>query len=79
MAISIVLGQALRGAGDSRTAFFVSLVGWFAVRLVATYLFTFGLDLGLVGVWLGSTCDWIVRAIALVVGFFQCRWRKVTL
>jgi Na+-driven multidrug efflux pump len=30
------------------------------------------------GVWLGSTCDWIVRAIALVVVFFQGRWHKVT-
>ncbi len=78
MAIAIVLGQALRGAGDTRTAFVVSLAGWFAVRLIATYLFAFGLNLGLVGVWLGSTCDWIVRAIALVVVFSQNRWRKVT-
>jgi putative MATE family efflux protein len=78
MAVSIVLGQALRGAGDTRTAFFVSLAGWFLVRLVATYLFAFGLNLGLVGVWLGSTCDWIVRAIALVVVFFQGRWRQVS-
>ena len=77
MAVSTVLGQALRGAGDTRTAFIVSLAGWFAVRLGATYLFAFGLNLGLLGVWLGSTCDWIVRAIALVIVFFQGRWRKV--
>lgn len=77
MAVSTVLSEALRGAGDTRTAFVVSLVCGFAVRLIATYLFAFGLHLGLVGVWLGSTCDWIVRAIALMVVFSQGRWRKV--
>jgi Na+-driven multidrug efflux pump len=48
-----------------KTAFYVSLVGWFAVRLSVTYLFAFVFNLGLLGVWLGSTCDWIVRSIVL--------------
>lgn len=77
MATSIVLEQALRGAGDTRSAFYISLMGWFVVRLIATCIFVFVLQWGLLGVWLGSTCDWVVRSIALVVVFAQERWSKI--
>lgn len=79
MAISIVLGQSLRGAGDTKSAFYVACAGWLIVRLVATYLFTFVFNLGLIGVWLGSTCDWIVRSIVLAIVFLRGRWRYTLL
>jgi putative MATE family efflux protein len=67
MAVAIVMGQALRGAGKTRTALLISLVGAVCVRLSATWLFAIVLGLGLPGVWLGSTCDWLVRSILLFV------------
>jgi len=67
MATGIVTSQALRGAGRTRTALLISLIGAVVVRLSATWLFAIVLPLGLPGVWLGSTCDWIVRAALLVV------------
>lgn len=78
MATSIVLEQALRGAGNTRTAFYISLSGWLVVRLIATTFFVFGLHWGLVGVWLGSTCDWIARTIGLMLVFRQRHWYKVS-
>lgn len=79
MAASIVLEQALRGAGDTRTAFYISLTGWFIVRIVATYLFAIVWDLDLVGVWLGSTCDWIFRATILLLVFWRGKWQQVSI
>jgi Na+-driven multidrug efflux pump len=70
MATSIVLEQVLRSAGDTRTAFYISLAGWLVVRMIATYLFVFVFDFGLIGVWMGSTCDWILRCIVLLYVFF---------
>ncbi|MBX3228219.1 MAG: MATE family efflux transporter [Labilithrix sp.] len=67
MATSLVLAQALRGAGRTREALGVSLAGAVFVRITATWLFTFALGLGLVGVWIGSTVDWLTRAIVLFV------------
>jgi putative MATE family efflux protein len=67
MAVGIVMSQALRGAGRTRTALLISLIGAVVVRLAATWLFAIVIPLGLPGVWLGSTCDWIVRASLLVV------------
>ncbi|MBD2156383.1 MATE family efflux transporter [Leptolyngbya sp. FACHB-16] len=78
MAASIVLEQALRGAGNTRTAFYISLSGWLVVRLIATAFFVFGLHWGLVGVWLGSTCDWMARSISLAIVFRQHHWHKVS-
>ena len=69
MAVGIVLSQSLRGAGRTKSALAVSFTGAVFVRLFATWFFTFHLGLGLVGVWLGSTTDWFVRAIALVTLF----------
>jgi MATE family multidrug resistance protein len=61
MAAGIVLAQALRGAGRTREALGV------IVRLSMTWIFAITLHLGLVGVWLGSTCDWVVRSALLAL------------
>ncbi|HJL00057.1 MAG TPA: MATE family efflux transporter [Polyangiaceae bacterium LLY-WYZ-15_(1-7)] len=74
---AVVLSQALRGAGDTRTALGATFLGGLVVRLSATWGFAFGLELGLVGVWLGSTLDWAVRLVLLGVAFRRGRWRTL--
>ncbi len=64
MAFGTVFGDTLRGVGETRTVFAVSTVSALFVRVGATMLLGPVLGLGLPGVWLGSTCDWIVRTVA---------------
>lgn len=66
MAMSLVFGQSLRGAGDTRGALGVAVTGALVVRIACTWLFALKLGMGLPGVWLGSTCDWAVRSALLV-------------
>jgi Na+-driven multidrug efflux pump len=47
------------------------------VRLGATWFFAVTLGLGLVGVWLGSTADWMVRTGLLGAAYLRGRWRHV--
>ena len=69
MAMATVFGDTLRGIGETKTVFAISTVGALFVRVGATTLFGITLGLGLPGVWLGSTTDWIVRTVAyLTVG-----------
>lgn len=65
MAVGIVLAQSLRGAGRTKEALRVSVVGAVLVRLSCTWLFAITFGLGLPGVWMGSTVDWIVRSALL--------------
>lgn len=69
MATGMVLAQSLRGAGRTREALGVSLIGAVFVRLGATLLFVMVGHLGLIGVWMGSTTDWFVRSVVLSIMF----------
>ncbi len=71
MAIGVVLAQSTRAAGATREAFAVSLASALVVRIAATYVFVRLLGLGLLGVWMGSTVDWVVRAIV-----YGVRWQR---
>jgi putative MATE family efflux protein len=77
MAVGIVLSQSLRGAGATRAPLVVMVIGGLVVRLLATWLFAFPLGLGLVGIWIGSTVDWVLRALLLAWVFFRGQWRDV--
>jgi putative MATE family efflux protein len=71
MALGVVLAQGVRAAGATREALAISLLGALFVRIAATWLFVRVLGLGLTGVWMGSTIDWIVRATVYCI-----RWRN---
>lgn len=76
MAAGIVLAQSLRGAGRTREALGVSVVGAVMVRLSATWVFAIPLGLGLTGVWMGSTLDWIVRSALLAALWMRTTARE---
>lgn len=76
MAVGVVLAQSMRGAGATREALAVSFLGALVVRIGATYVAVSVLGLGLVGVWVGSTTDWFVRAIVYVLRWRTGRWSR---
>ena len=76
MAFGTVIRMGLRGAGATRAVLLLTLLGALLVRLPATWLFAIHLDLGLLGVWMGSTADWIVQAVLCAVLFFRGGWRR---
>lgn len=61
----------LRGAGETSLTFRANVVGHWLVGLPVAIGLAFGLDLGVVGLWLGLTAGLTVVAVILVKRFLQ--------
>ena len=76
--VAIVMSGALRGAGDTRVPFYISLCTMWCVRLVVAYVFGTLLGLGIYGAWAGMVADLAVRGVWLYVRFARGRWKEIT-
>lgn len=72
--LSMVLAGVLRGAGDVRWPFFISLIGMWGLRMAGAIFFVFVLKMGLAGVWFGMAMDLWFRGIALAVRTAKGKW-----
>jgi putative MATE family efflux protein len=77
IAVQMVLGGSLRGAGDTRSPMYVTLIGIIFFRIVTVYLFTITFGWGLAGVWLGTAVDWSGRATLMYWMFRRGRWKTI--
>ncbi len=79
LAAHFVLAASLRGAGDTRSPLYVSLVGVTLFRVPMVYLLAIVLDWGLAGVWFGTALDWAGRAATSYILFKRGAWTRVEL
>lgn len=74
MALSMVGSGALRGAGDTRVPFVISLIGMWGVRLVLARWFVYGLGWGVNGAWYAMVLDVAVRGTLMGARFARGKW-----
>ncbi len=77
IATTEVFTGALRGAGDTRTAMYVTALGSWAVRVPLIVVAVYVLHLSLVTVWLAMVAEWTVRALLVRWVFTRGRWRAL--
>jgi len=70
-AFMIVLTGALRGAGDTKWPFYISIVGMWGVRISTCYVILHGFGWGVRGAWLSMLVDLCLRGF-----LFYARWRS---
>ncbi len=78
MVLTDIFSGAHRGAGDTKTPMWAAVMGPVCVRLFACWYLAFELDLGLVGIWLGSSLDWVVRTCFMGARTYGGKWLKVS-
>ncbi len=73
---AFTLPNALRAAGDAKFTMVVSMLSMWICRIGMSYLLgaSWGMNWGLLGVWLGMFADWVVRAGFFVIRFLRGKW-----
>ena len=75
----VVLLGGLRGAGDTKYTAMVSLISVTFVRPGASWLLCYPLGLGLLGAWLGTFIDQVVRFLLSFLRFRKGKWTQLRL
>ena len=73
---SFVLPNGLRAAGDVRFTMLVSILSMWVFRIGFSYLLVDMLHMGVLGVWVAMTIDWLVRVIVFSIRLFTGGWRN---
>lgn len=75
IAISMVLGGALKGTGDSKTPFKIVLFTNWVIRLPLVYYFIYIQKAPVTYFWRITALQWIIEAIIMLV-VFHYKWKK---
>lgn len=75
----VVQFGCLRGAGDTRFTAMVSLISVTFIRPGLSWILCYPVGMGLIGAWLGTFCDQVVRFTMSFVRFRKGHWTKLKL
>lgn len=89
--IAFTLPSAFRASGDVRFPLIVSMISMWSFRVALSYffapasftvlgLFTLpGLGMGVMGVWVAMTVDWLFRTVLFLIHYCKGKWLHVRL
>jgi putative MATE family efflux protein len=77
--LNLVIIQALRSAGDTTFPLVMAIISMLGIGITASYLFTNTLPLGLLGIYLGITCDEFFRGVTMLIRWFKKVWMHKSL
>jgi putative MATE family efflux protein len=76
-ALGFVIPGALRGAGDTRIAMYVTVAGVWVMRLGLTYLLMNVFHVGLTAAWFAMFADWVLRSSLYWARLKRGRWKEI--
>jgi len=78
LGIAMALSGGLRGAGETRGPLLVTALGAWCFRVPLAYLLGSEAVLGLPGIWVATSLDWIFKAGLLAWLWRRGHWKQVT-
>lgn len=75
--LSFTLPNTLRAAADVKVTMVLSIISMWVFRFGFSYLLTMVFHMGIFGVWVAMTIDWLVRGIFFVCRYRSGRWQKI--
>jgi putative MATE family efflux protein len=77
MALSLILGGCLQGAGDTKGTMIVIVIALWVIRLPLAYLLAITAGFGAFGVWLAMIISMYFQGIAMTLRFRKGRWKEI--
>jgi len=77
--LSFTLPNALRAANDVRFTMYVSMASMWIWRIGFSYILAITFGMGVLGVWIAMTIDWLCRSICFVWRFAKGKYREMSL
>lgn len=77
MALGLILGGGLQGAGDTRGNMWVIVIGMWLVRLPLAALLALVLGYGAVGVWVAMITSMTLQGVLMARRFHRGRWKEL--
>lgn len=74
---SFVLPNALRAANDVKYTMAASIVSMWVWRIAFSYILAIVLEVGVLGVWIAMTIDWVFRSILFVTRFRKAKYKTM--
>lgn len=77
MALSLVLGGALQGAGDTKGNMWVIIFCMWVIRLPLAFVLAIPLGFGALGVWMAMVVSMMFQGFLMTVRFYRGRWKTL--
>ncbi len=77
MALSLILGGGLQGAGDTRGNMWVIVICMWFIRLPLAYLLALVLGYGAMGVWVAMIFSMMVQGLLMARRFYRGQWKAL--
>lgn len=72
---AFTLPNALRAASDVKYTMTISIISMWLWRIMLSYVLGKYFGLGVMGVWIAMTVDWVFRGICFMVRFLRGKWK----
>ncbi len=73
---SFTLPNTLRAAGDVMWTMVIAIVSMWVFRIGTAYFFSNVFHLGLIGIWIAMTIDWMFRGLCYEIRYHGGKWER---
>ncbi len=77
MALSVILGGGMQGAGDTKGTMWVIVIAMWLIRLPLAYLLALVMGQGATGVWIAMITSMACQGMLMALRFQRGRWKKL--
>ncbi len=74
--LAFTISNTFRAAGDAQFPMIIGIISMWTCRIALSYVIGKNLGLGVFGVWVAMTIDWVVRTIFYVYRYLSGKWIK---